>query len=296
MGIHIPFCMFRFSIRVGLVFILAASAGRAQVDARLETPKPAYLQYSSIPFTVHVKNIGANELVLMSGQNPPWLEMIVQSFDGLLIKPERPLTPPEKTLKPGESTSVSVDLAPYYLVRETGGYKARASIHLPSGETLLTESLNFLIGKGEVIWSSPRGDGPDRRIYSLLKFYEDPNVGLYLRVEVPGRNMVYPTHRLGPYLPLGKPTAEFDAENRLHILYASAANTHRITVVNSDGRMLREETRQEGVDKPTLKKNQEGEVSIQGGVVMLPSSMRERLSTLQSRIGAKAPPEEAPQP
>ena len=104
--------MFRLSIRIGLVLTLAASAGQAQVDARLETPKPAYLQYSSIPFTVNLKNIGAKELVLTADQNPPWLEMIVQSFDGLLIKPERPLTPPEKTLKPGESTSVSVDLAP----------------------------------------------------------------------------------------------------------------------------------------------------------------------------------------
>jgi len=199
-------------------------------------------------------------------------------------------------LRAGQSTSISVDLAPHYLIRDTGGYRARASVRLPSGETLMTDSLDFLVGRGEVIWTVPRGDGEERRIYSLLKFYEDPNVGLYLRVEVPKKNQVYPSRRLGAYLPLGKPTAEFDPQNNLHLLYAVAAGKHRLTVVNPDGQILREETRQAGVDQPVLTKHSNGDVSIQGGIVQQPSSLRERLSTLQARIGAKAPPTEPDQP
>jgi len=107
---------------------------------------------------------------------------------------------------------------------------------------------------------------------------------------VPEQNLVYPVRRLGPYLPLGKPKAEFDSENHLHLLYATAAGVYRITVVNADGNLLREESRQQGVDTPDLKSNEAGEVHIQGGTVMLPSSLRDRLSTLQSRLGAKAPP------
>ena len=160
----------------------------------------------------------------------------------------------------------------------------------------MTDSLNFLIGRGEVIWSVPRGDGNERRIYSLLKFYEDPNVGLYLRVEVPEKNQVYPSRRLGAYLPLGKPTAEFDPQNNLHLLYAISAGTYRLTVVNPDGQTLREETRQQGVDKPVLQRKPDGEVSVQGGIVQLPSSLRERLSTLQARIGSQALPKDPNQP
>jgi hypothetical protein len=160
----------------------------------------------------------------------------------------------------------------------------------------MTDSLDFLIGRGEVIWTVPRGDGEERRIYSLLKFYEDPNVGLYLRVEVPKKNQVYPSRRLGAFLPLGKPVAEFDPQNNLHLLYAVASGKYRLTVVNPDGQILREETRQAGVDKPVLTKHTDGDVSIQGGVVQQPSSLRERLSTLQARIGAKAPPTEPDQP
>jgi hypothetical protein len=271
---------------------MASSGSWAQLEVRLETPKAAYLQYSPIPFTICLKNIGGDEIVLHASGEKPWLEMLVQSRDGLLIQSEKPFSPPDKKLKPGESSVLPVDLAAYFLVRELGGYQARASVRLASGQTLLTEPLNFLVGRGEVIWTQSRGEGVERHAYSLLKFYEDPNVGLYLRVEVPGKNMVYPCRRLGPYLPLTQPVIEFDSQNHLHLLYQTAAGVHRITVVDEDGRLLREETRQQGTEKPRLRKEEGGEVVIEGGNVVLPNSLRERLSALQSRIGASAPPTE----
>jgi len=271
---------------------LSSHFGWAQLEVHLETPKAAYLQYSPIPFTICLKNIGGEEIALESSGGKPWLEILVQSRDGLLIQPEKPFSPPDKKLKVGESAVLPVDLSAYFLVRELGGYQARASVRLPSGQTLLTDPLGFLLGRGEVIWNQTRGEGEDRRVYSLLKFYEDPNVGLYLRVEVPGKNMVYPSRRLGPYLPLTKPVVEFDSQNHLHLLYQTAAGVHRMTVVSEDGRMLREETRQDGVEKPRIRREPSGEVVIEGGSVILPNSLRERLSTLQARIGAVVPPGE----
>ena len=260
-------------------------AAWAQLDLRLETAKSSYLQFAAIPVTVKMKNLGANDLVLEERGGQPWLEMIVQSTDGLFLPTERPLSPPPLTLRPGESRSLPIDLAPHALVREPGGYRVRASARLPSGQTLLTEPLTFLIGRGETIWSVPRGEGKERRVFSLLKFYEDPNVGLYLRVEVPEQNLVYPARRLGPYLPLGKPQAEFDSENHLHLLYAVAPGQHRVTVVNQDGSLLREEMRQETLEKPKLRRGSDGIVEVEGGTVILPSHLREKLSTLQARSG-----------
>jgi hypothetical protein len=275
------------------LFVLMALVGglgsgemaRAQLDLRLETPKSSYLQYAPIPISVKLKNLGGEELVLGESEKGPWLEMIVQSTDGIVLKPDRPLAPPALTLKPGESRSLPLDLAPHFLVREPGGYRVRASVRLPSGPSLLTEPLSFLVGRGEIVWSLPRGEGRERRIFSLVKFYEDPNVGLYLRVEVPGQNQVFPTRRLGPFLPLGKPMAEFDSENHLHLLYTVAPGQHRITVVNEDGKVLREENRQETLEKPKLRKSPDGLVDVEGGTVILPSHLREKLSTLQSRAG-----------
>jgi hypothetical protein len=257
----------------------------AQLDLRLETPKSSYLQYAPIPVTVKLKNLGGGELVLEEREGKPWMEMIVQSIDGLLLKPDRPLAPPTLTLKAGESRALPLDLAPHFLVREPGGYRVRASVRLPSGQTLLTEPLPFLVGRGEIIWSMPRGHGRERRVFSLVKFYEDPNVGLYLRVEVPEQNLVFPSRRLGPFLPLGQPMAEFDSENHLHLLYTVAPGQHRITVVNQDGNPLREENRQETLQKPRLRKSPDGLVDVEGGTVILPSHLREKLSTLQTRAG-----------
>lgn len=280
----------------GVAVLLAglASDVHAQLDLRLETGKPAFLQYSPIPFQIRMKNLGAGELHLVSGPGRPWLEMVVQSTDGLVIRPERPWDVPEIRLQPGESRTFPIDLAPYYLVREPGGYQVRASVRLSSGETLLTDPLTFLIGRGEVIWTVPRGEGADRRVYSLLKFFEDPAVGLYLRVEVPEKNLVYPSRRLGPYLPLSKPSAEFDEKSHLHILYATGAGMYRLTVVNQEGRVLREENRQEQGQRLSLTRSAQGEVEVKGGVVVLPSNLRERLSTLQARAGAASPAPDAP--
>jgi len=272
------------------VFLDGQLAVWGQLDLRLETPKSSYLQYAPIPLTVNLKNLGGQELVLDGSGDQPWLEMIVQSTDGLLLKADRPLAPPSLTLKPGESRALPLDLAPHFLVREPGGYRVRASVRLPSGQTLMTEPLSFLVGRGEIIWSTPRGQGKDRRNFSLVKFYEDPNVGLYLRVEVPEQNLVFPSRRLGPFLPLGRPSAEFDSENHLHLLYTVAPGQHRITVVNQDGNLLREENRQETLEKPRLRKSPDGLVDVEGGTVILPSHLREKLSTLQARAGTAAAP------
>ena len=266
-----------------VAFFNGSGSAWAQLDLRLETPKSSYLQYAPIPVTVKLKNLGGQELVLEGDTEKPWLEMIVQSIDGLLLKSDRPLAVPNLTLKPGESRDWPLDLAPHFLVREPGGYRVRASVQLPSGQTLLTEPLPFLIGRGEVIWTMPRGQGKERRIFSLVKFYEDPNVGLYLRVEVPEQNLVFPSRRLGPFLPLGQPTAEFDSKNHLHLLSTVAPGQHRITVVNQDGNLLREENRQETLEKPRLRKSPDGLVDVVGGTIILPSHLREKLSTLQAR-------------
>jgi len=275
------------SLFLGLILGMSPS-GWGQLDLRLETPKSSYLQYAPIPVKVCLKNLGGQELLLAESAGQPWLELIVQSNDGLLMKAERPLDQPEVRLQPGESRNLPLDLALYYLVREPGAYRVRASVREPGGQTLLTEPLSFLVGRGEVIWTVPRGSGKDRRIFSLLKFYEDPNVGLYLKVEIPAQNQVYSARRLGPYLPIGKPSAEFDTDGHLHLLYGVAPGQVRLSVLNQDGNLLREESRRETSERIQLRRGPDGLVDLVGGVVVLPSHLREKLSTLQARAGTGA--------
>lgn len=281
---------------VSLVWILSGGFLCAQVDVRLETPRQSYLQYASIPLKVRIRNLGADSVLLKNSGGKLWLDLVVQSGDGLLIPPEKEFSPPEMTVRPGENRGVDLDLTPYYLVRRPGVYRVRASIRTPSGEALLTDPLQVLVGIGETVWQVPRGEGREQRVFSLVKFFEDPGIGLYLRVEVPQKNLVYPSRRLGPFLPLTKPVGEFDEKNHLHLLYPITSGSYRWTVVNQDGDLLREEERLETLEKPVLVKGEDGAVDVRGGKILLPSHLREKLSSLQSRIGAATPPPGAASP
>lgn len=279
----------------GALCLLEPAVGRAQIDLRLETAKSSYLQYARLPFTVRIRNLGGGTVRLEDQGGRPWLEFVVQSSNGLLVTSDKAASFAPLELPSGQSTGLEVDLAPTHLIREPGGYQVRASVRLPSGETVLTDPLSFLVGRGEVIWSQPRGQGAERRVYSLLKFYEDPNTGLYLQVEVPEKNQVFPSRRLGPYLPLDRPAAEFDTSGHLHLLYGVEPGRYRLTVVNPDGNPLREEQRQETTSRPVLRRSPDGQIDVDGGVVILPSHLREKLSTLQGRLGIRPPPA-APNP
>lgn len=273
-----------------LLWILSGGYVCAQMDVRVETPRQSYLQYASIPMKVRIRNLGADPVQLRNSEGKLWLDLVVQGGDGLLISPEKGFSPPELSLRPGETRNVELDLTPYYLVRRPGVYRVRASVRAPSGEVLLTDPLQVLVGIGETVWQIPRGEGREKRIFSLVKFFEDPGIGLYLRVEVPEKNLVYPSRRLGPFLPLTKPVGEFDEKNHLHLLYPITSGSYRWTVVNQDGDLLREEERLETMEKPVLVKGADGAVDVRGGKILLPSSLREKLSFLQSRIGAVTPP------
>ena len=263
-----------------------------QLDVRIETPKQAYLQYAEVPFQVRLRNLGAQPTSLRGVGEKPWLTMLVQDQQGRVIPEEKLFVPPDTTVPAGGEAVLTVDLNQYFMIRETGAYRVRASLRLPTGESLLTEPLGVLVGKGEVIWTQARGEGEGQRIYSLLRYFENPATGLYLRVELPEKNQMFPARRLGPYLPLIKPDARFDLRNNLHLLYVVGAGRYRLLVVNPDGATLREEIREDtAAGRPQLASLPDGEIEVRGGSVVLPSHLRERLSTLQGRLsGPPMPP------
>ena len=146
---------------VPLILILAlggAQIGWGQLDLRLETPKSSYLQHAPIPVTISLKNLGGQPLLLAEDAGQPWLELIVQSNDGLLMKAERPLVPPEVRLQPGEARNLPLDLAQYYLVRTRG--VSGAGLGSGSLRTNAVDRASFLFsgpGRGDLERSPGRG-------------------------------------------------------------------------------------------------------------------------------------------
>jgi len=264
---------------------LAAFSVFGQLEVRLETERTTFLQYAPVPVVVLVKNIGGKEVRLCSQLGQPWMQFFVKAHDGLNVQEQRPFTSQDQLLKPGQSLRLEVDLAPHFLIREPGAYFVRLAVRGEQGDPWLTEPLEVAVARGHTLWSRERGQGTERRMFSLVRFYENPEMGLYLVVDLPEQQKFFPAKRLGPYVPLTGPSAEFDAKEHLYCLFSIGSGQYRIVVANQNGDLLRQETRQEAPSAPTLRLDPEGNVIVQGGTVILPQNLRERLSYLQSRVG-----------
>ena len=283
-----------FLLRGGVfALLLCGDPAKAQLDVRLESARTTFLQYAPVPLVVRIKNIGVEEVRLQSLPGQPWMEFFVKSHDGLSVREQTPLVPEDRILKSGQSLRLEIDLAPHFLIREPGAYFIRLAVHGERGDPWLTAPLEVAVARGQTLWSQERGLGAERRIFSLVRFYENPGLGLYLVVDLPGQQKFFPARRLGTYVPLARPSAEFDSKNHLHCLFSIGSGQYRIVVANQNGDLLRQETRQEAPTAPTLRLTPDGSVQVEGGMVILPQNLRERLSYLQSRLGA-AGPESAP--
>jgi len=270
-----------------------AHPAKAQLDVRLESARTTFLQYAPVPVVVRIKNIGVEEVRLRSLPGQPWMEFFVKSHDGLSVREQASLVPEDRSLKSGQSLRLEIDLAPHFLIREPGAYHIRLAVRGEQGDPWLTEPLEVAVARGQTLWSQERGLGTERRIFSLVRFYENPGLGLYLLVDLPGQQQFFPARRLGAYVPLTRPSAEFDSKNHLHCLFSIGSGQYRIVVANQNGDLLRQETRQEAPTAPILRLAPDGSVQVDGGMVILPQNLRQRLSYLQSRLGA-AGPESAP--
>jgi hypothetical protein len=235
--------------------------------------------------TVCVKNIGGDEVRLRSTPERSWMDFFVKTHDGLSVQRQKPFQAEDQTLKPGQALRLEVDLAPHFLIRDPGAYRIQLCVHGPTGEPWLTEPLELAAARGETVWSRERGLQEERRIFSLVRFFEGPGLGVYLLVDLPAQHTIFPARRLGSFVPMSRPVGEFDTKNHLHLMFPVGSGRHRIVVVNQDGEVLRQETRQEAPSAPQLRLTPDGQVVVEGGLVILPENLRERLSYLQSRLG-----------
>jgi len=286
-----PISLLRLVCLFAILF--SGHSAKAQLDVQLESTRTTFLQYAPIPVVVRVKNIGAEEVRLRSLPGQPWMEFFVKSHDGLSVREQASLVPEDRILKSGQSLRLEIDLAPHFLIREPGAYYIRLAVRGEQGDPWLTAPLEVAVARGQTLWSQERGLGAERRLFSLVRFYENPGLGLYLVVDLPGQQQFFPARRLGTYVPLTRPSAEFDSKNHFHCLFFIGSGQYRIVVANQNGDLLRQETRQEAPTAPTLRLAPDGSVQVEGGLVILPQNLRERLSYLQSRLGA-AGPESAP--
>jgi hypothetical protein len=272
----------RFLAAVGLLFFLAAGApavAQVAVNAHFERDGANFLLYERTDFIVTVTNTSDSDIVLDNDGNRPWLCFMVCRQNTMPVRPERQAFFKPLTLKQGESKTLRINLTPLISFREIGAYTAQAVVTLAGAGDLVSQQVPFTVLKGKTVWSQQRPVAGSDRIYSLIRFSPRPDLtNLYLRVEDPADNVVLANVGLGQIEADVDPDVFFDPQGNLHVLHVISMSTHLYTRADPDGKVTHQ-----GVFKafdgvpPQLRKMEDGNVYVAGGLEETPAMARESL-------------------
>jgi hypothetical protein len=278
----------RFLAAVGaLCFLASTSLLHAQIQVTAQTERSQFLLYERVDVTISITNEGESDLVLDNNEGSPWLSFLVTKHNRLPVRPERNASFKALTLKSGESKTLRVNITPLFAFREEGDYKVEVVIDLPGQGQVISEPVPFSVLHGRQVWTATRPVDGTERVYSLLRFSPTPDkTDLYLRVEVPGDNLVLTNLSLGEVVAYVDPEVFFDPQGNIHIMQPIAMSTYLYSRANPDGKV-----EHQGIFKsfqevpPRLTKLADGNVIVAGGLEEDPNNQRETLSEGQRKAG-----------
>jgi len=292
----------RFLAVLGLICFLATGSralAQVSVNAQMTDERSNFLLYERVDMLVSVTNTTASDIVLDNDEGHPWLSFVICKHNTMPVRPERQARFKALTLKVGETKTLRVNLTPLFSFREEGAYTAQAVVELPGAGDMVSQEVPFNVQRGRPIWSETRPVEGSERVYSLIRFSPKPNLTeLYLRVEDPSQNVVYSNVGLGPMEAFIDPEAYFDPQGKLHVLHLISMETYLYTRTDDAGKV-----EHQGVFKtyeqipPRLRKMNDGNVYVAGGIEETQETTRETLSSGQrSARGPGGVPEPSPAP
>lgn len=269
-----------------MVLSLFMAQGWSQITMTMSFDRESYLLYEAIPVKVDITNIGDQPITL---NNTPegvsdWIQFTIFRANGSKVSAEREIELPPLSLPVGETRSVYVDITPAYALRETGQYTIQTVVKLPGKKPFITGSRVIYVGKGDTIWTEQRQEAGAKRVYSLIKFLNQQESFLYVRVEEPASNIVYGTQRLGRFTAFTNPVVKFDNAGGLHVVHTLSGQTYRYSVTDMDGALVKQEDRMMQGERPSLVDNGSGGIKFIGGTVMQEKKVRPKLSEGQQGL------------
>ncbi|MBI4025955.1 MAG: hypothetical protein HY360_13295 [Verrucomicrobia bacterium] len=262
------------SATLAFVF-LASPALHAQVGVDISMERSSFLLYEEIEAQVKLSNYLSEPLDMarMSGGGP-WLSFYVTTAEEEEIAAgERAWTPPRVALLPGQMKSVSVNLTPYFLIRDPGEYRVAALV-IHGGKRVSSRALKFSVVNGVTIWqqryTAPAEPGdasrkPRPRLYSLLMHRINQLQTIYARIQNPEANFICCTTLLGNIVNYGEPRARVDLRGDLHVLHQSGTRIYNYTRFSAVGKRLENRFFANLTSPPIMVTGQNDETEIIGG-------------------------------
>ena len=278
-----------FCVRLVLTTLLLlnfVTALFAQLQVKLSQERTVYLLYEPMVFTLSITNISDESIALSRepGRSHDWLNFMIFNSLKEKVHQDEDFSVPSSTLDPGKTLNVPVNITPYYALRSTGAYSIQAVVNLPGRQPVQTSELYFSVGKGDVLWKKELFEQGSKRVYSLIRFLENHDSNLYLRVEDPNENIIYTTIRLGKMTAYTDPLVEFDKDRNIHIVHTAGAKTCRYTKADNKGKILQQQDRMVGTTRPILVRTGDGGVEFVGGVEPREKKTRPTLSQGQQGL------------
>lgn len=259
-----------------LLLMLAWLPGAyAQVLVELKFDQEQYLPGEALPVTVRVKNHSGQTLHL--GDQPDWLTFSVESRENFIVGKlgEVPVLG-EFTLETSSVATKRVDLAPYFALTRPGRYRVTATVRIQEwGAQTTSPPKNFAIEEGAKVWTREFGvpttsgtnQAPEVRRYSLIQVnLLRSEIRLYLRLSDAAESKLIKVFSLGQIVSFGRPEAEVDGQNRLHVLQQNGAHTSIYTVITPDGEVVTRNWYDFVERRAWLRLDREGNISVAGGV------------------------------
>ena len=262
-------------IAAGLAWLVSPIAD-ADVGIRLSLERKEFLLYEPVDVRVQVSNYSSETLDMarMSGETP-WLDFFVMTPRSEKIPPSKDLwNPPNLILMPGEVKSISINLTPYFLLRDPGDYQVMAQVMMKGQPVSTSSTIEFTIMKGATIWQQPYTApvNPDAasktsrpRLYSLIVHRIDRDQILYAQILNPAENRVLCITPLGNVINFGEPQTRIDLQGNLHVFHQSGVRLFNYTRFSADGKWLGTRQFSNIGSAPTMVAGKNNETNIIGG-------------------------------
>ena len=245
----------------------------AQVKVEVTFPQDGFVQGESVMAAVRITNRSGQKLRL--GGDDDWLTFAVESRSGFIVAKlgEVPVRG-EFELDSSQVATKRVDLAPFFTLSQPVRYSATATVKIKSWDREVTSAAkSFDVVRGHIVWEqefgvpTPAGGLPAVRRYVLEQAnYLQSQKRLYLRLTDSSGLRAFRVFPIGQMVSFSKPEGQVDKWSVLHVLFADGPHSFSYTVFNPEGDLLLRQTYDYVASRPRLKIDEEGKISVTGGV------------------------------
>ena len=273
---------FALSPRFFALALLCAVAPslHAQINVRLDIPRHLYICYEPIVATVTITNMTGSDLKLEDKAPDKWFGFEIMNAQGLPIPPlasDYHLDP--LTIPVGQTVKRKVNLVNLYPVTDYGVYHVRALVYMAGMDKYFASPGSGIeVSEGTTLWQQtvgvPEGQkgAGTYRSYELLSFRQPKDNMLYVRIQDKDAGVVYATVPLGRLVNGYAPDVQVDASSQLHILQMVAPKEYLYTRLGPNAEMVGQQDYTDLKTRPHLKRIPDGDVSIAGGIEVLPQT------------------------